>query len=90
MNYNKLHNYNEVFADNLELNLVYLKKYYQVLDDFIGYTENHSLLQSSQPKAKICKLSDYIRLPEFYEEDIYVDFNDSIDIWKQDGGDDDE
>lgn len=73
-NYDSI-NYDEIYTDNLELNLAYFKDIYEILYKALEYAENISINELQMPTAKICNFYNYINIPPDYEQDICVDMN---------------
>ena len=77
--YYKLANYNETFADNLELVLAN-KSYFMITDEAIKFIENINLPILQFPQAEIINFYDFIKIPEDYDIDMHVDINNLPDL----------
>lgn len=78
--YYKNENYNETFTDNLELVLANIESYYMLTDDAIELLENINLPILKSPQAEIINFYDFIKIPEDYDTDMYVDMKDLPDL----------
>ncbi len=78
--YYKLDNYDEIFADNLELALANIENYYMMLENMEEYIENVNLPILKLSQAEIIDFMDYIEIPENYDEDTYVNLDNPINI----------
>lgn len=71
------------FAKELEINLLYLEKFHQNIDNIIEIIESVTLDKLTLPEIKnVFCLEDFISIPDDYDNDILVDLNDSLNLDK--------
>lgn len=79
--YCKSLHYNENFAEEFEINLLYLENFYQRINDMFELIDNVNLSQLKMPEINnILYFDNYIKIPDNYDEDIFVDLNFPI-VW---------
>ena len=66
-----------------------MENIYEKLENILDLIENITLLETKLPEktgAKIYDIEDYIKIPDNYEQDCYVDFDNLPDfsaLWKK-------
>lgn len=73
--YYKLENYDETFADNLELILANIESYYILSNYATEYIKEINLPILKLIHAEIINFDNCTKIPNNYDIDIYTDFN---------------
>ena len=77
---NHKENYDYIYAENLDLYLLYFEKFYNILDNMMEEVENLSFAEHRTIfSSNITNIYDYVKIPDNYEQDILVDMNTTFD-----------
>ena len=84
----KKDSYDEIFTDNIEINLANLECIFYTIDNVVELMENITLLETKLPtnhNTKIYNFYDYLKILDDYEQDIYIDINhvNLSELWKK-------